>query len=401
MGDGNGAWCTKVGMDAKSARKYRQADRHPNESLPPITWRTRMDAYQDVWPELRDLLKLNPGLPAKTLFCDLQDRFPGQFADIQLRALQRMIKARRAKAGPCNETFFGQSRKSRHLYVLCHADHQWMLGVLQGKDTLESLKSAVGDSERFDKLMKNLRHGILRQRNKSLAVLAKLHGISIRSISQFLHINRQTVVGYWDTYRLLGCEGLFNAFRRSIVKSNDEVLINNVFAILHAPPAAFNISRTTWKMEDLSRVLGENGHRVSIRTIRSIVRGAGYHARIELFFELLDGGLQASGGGASPFQTTRPNSCFSRSETPRRFLVRSDVLLGGPSLCNLASRRSQNARSHSPLLCTTFWLITVRGLFASNANCSDDHSRYQARGRASEHSRGDPHCEGGSRAKWC
>ena len=86
----------KAGMDAKSARKYRHADRLPSESLTPRTWRTREDPFQDVWPQLRDLLELNPGLQAKTLFEDLQRRFPGRFPDIQLRTLQRKIKAWRA-----------------------------------------------------------------------------------------------------------------------------------------------------------------------------------------------------------------------------------------------------------------------------------------------------------------
>src|SRR5208282_4624995 len=67
----------KVGMDAKSARKYRHADRLPSESFTPGTWRTREDPFQDVWPQLRDLLEINPGLQAKTLFGDLQRRFPG------------------------------------------------------------------------------------------------------------------------------------------------------------------------------------------------------------------------------------------------------------------------------------------------------------------------------------
>ena len=61
----------KVGMDAKSARKYRHADRLPSESFTPGTWRTREDPFQDVWPQLRDLLEINPGLQAKTLFGDL------------------------------------------------------------------------------------------------------------------------------------------------------------------------------------------------------------------------------------------------------------------------------------------------------------------------------------------
>ena len=96
----------KVGMDAKSARKYRHADRLPSESFAPRTWRTREDPFQDVWPQLRDLLELNPGLQAKTLFEDLQRRFPGRFPDIQLRTLQRKIKAWRATEGPAKEVFF-------------------------------------------------------------------------------------------------------------------------------------------------------------------------------------------------------------------------------------------------------------------------------------------------------
>src|SRR5262245_30020638 len=105
----------KVGMDTKSARKYRQADRLPSESIIPRTWRTREDPFQDVWPQLRDLLELNPGLQAKTLFEDLQRRFPGRFPDIQLRTLQRKIKAWRASEGPPKEVFFDQIHRPGQL----------------------------------------------------------------------------------------------------------------------------------------------------------------------------------------------------------------------------------------------------------------------------------------------
>ena len=105
----------KVGMNAKTARKYRHADRLPSESLTPRTWRTREDPFQDVWPQLRDLLELNPGLQAKTLFEDLQRRFPGRFPDIQLRTLQRKIKAWRATEGPAKEVFFDQIHRPGQL----------------------------------------------------------------------------------------------------------------------------------------------------------------------------------------------------------------------------------------------------------------------------------------------
>jgi hypothetical protein len=98
----------KVGMDVKSARKYRHAEQLPSESVSPRTWRTREDPFEDVWPQLCGMLELNPGLQAKTLFADLQRRFPGRFPDIQLRTLQRKIKAWRATEGPPKEVFFDQ-----------------------------------------------------------------------------------------------------------------------------------------------------------------------------------------------------------------------------------------------------------------------------------------------------
>jgi hypothetical protein len=110
LGEGHPLYlaASKAGMDAKTARKYRHADQLPSESFTPRTWRTREDPFQEVWPELRDRLERAPGLQAKTLFEDLQRRFPGRFPDGQLRTLQRKIKAWRATEGPSKEVFFEQ-----------------------------------------------------------------------------------------------------------------------------------------------------------------------------------------------------------------------------------------------------------------------------------------------------
>ena len=71
-------------------------------------YRTRPDPFADVRPHLDEMLRLNPGLEAKTLFADLQRRHPGRFADGQLRTLQRRLKQRRALHGPAKEVFFTQ-----------------------------------------------------------------------------------------------------------------------------------------------------------------------------------------------------------------------------------------------------------------------------------------------------
>ena len=98
----------KAGMSTKTARRYRDANAVPSELKKPHTWRTRADVFEGVWEELAELLETNPGLEAKTLFEDLQRRYPGRFSDGQLRTLQRRIKAWRALEGPCKEVFFAQ-----------------------------------------------------------------------------------------------------------------------------------------------------------------------------------------------------------------------------------------------------------------------------------------------------
>ena len=124
-----GLAAAKAGLDPKTARKYRRLGKQPSEvSLMARSWRTRPDAFADAWPGMEERLRLNPGLEAKTLFADLQRRFPGRFADGQLRALQRRVKQWRALNGPDKEVFFDQAH---HPGRLCASDftHCSSLGV--------------------------------------------------------------------------------------------------------------------------------------------------------------------------------------------------------------------------------------------------------------------------------
>lgn len=98
----------KAGLDEKTARKYRKAKKLPSELKAPRPWRTHDDLFAEVWNEVRQRLELNPGLEAKTLFQDLQRRYPGRFSDGGLRTFQRRVKHWRATEGPPKEVFFEQ-----------------------------------------------------------------------------------------------------------------------------------------------------------------------------------------------------------------------------------------------------------------------------------------------------
>jgi transposase len=118
----------KSGMDEKTARKYLKAGKLPSALKKERRWRTRPDPFEDIWNEVREKLADHPGFEAKTLFDDLQARFPGKFSDGQLRTLQRRVKRWRALEGPSQEIYFPQRH---HPGELAQSDytHMGKLGI--------------------------------------------------------------------------------------------------------------------------------------------------------------------------------------------------------------------------------------------------------------------------------
>ena len=110
----------------------------PQEVRVEHVWRTREDPFDDVWAGVEEKLRINPGLEAKTLFEDLQRRYPGRFGDGQLRTLQRRVKIWRALEGPPREVFFPQVHKPGEL---CQSDFTSMnsLGVTIQRQPFEHL----------------------------------------------------------------------------------------------------------------------------------------------------------------------------------------------------------------------------------------------------------------------
>lgn len=116
----------KAGMDRKTARKWRDLGKLPSQVKKERAGRTRKDPFADVWEEVEEKLDLTPGLEAKTLFLDLQRRYPGRFSDGQLRTLQRRVKIWRATKGPPREIFFPQVHKPG---ILCQSDFTHMTSL--------------------------------------------------------------------------------------------------------------------------------------------------------------------------------------------------------------------------------------------------------------------------------
>jgi len=128
----------KTGMDEKTARKYRDTELLPSQAKTPRPWRTRMDPFAEIWPEVRRRLEQEPRLRPVTLFVWLQEKYPGRFPDSQRRTFERRVRHWRSTQGPRQEVFFPQVHPPG---VLAASDFTWMnsLGVTIAGQSFEHL----------------------------------------------------------------------------------------------------------------------------------------------------------------------------------------------------------------------------------------------------------------------
>jgi hypothetical protein len=79
--------------DGTPKRKYRRTEK----SKGPRLYRSRKDPFEAVWDEVCQWLSAQPERNGRSIFDELRQRYPGQFANGQLRTLQRHIAVWRAK----------------------------------------------------------------------------------------------------------------------------------------------------------------------------------------------------------------------------------------------------------------------------------------------------------------
>lgn len=75
-------------------RKYKRT----NKLKAPHTWRTRKDPFEKVWDKICSWLEEHTNRTSKSIFDELQYRYPDQYQRGQFRTLQRHIKKWRSKA---------------------------------------------------------------------------------------------------------------------------------------------------------------------------------------------------------------------------------------------------------------------------------------------------------------
>jgi transposase len=163
----------------------------------------------------------------------------------------------------------------------------WMRNLQQGAIPLEALTAQIPDisSKELQVLLLAATKGKLSQRNRAVGVMSYVRGIHQDPICSFLQISTRSLFRYWREFRNSGSEQLLLRKERSDKLSNQEDVKSAIFALLHSPPSAHGINRTTWTIATLEEVLSKGSHPAGAATIRTVIKEAGFkwrHARVVL-----------------------------------------------------------------------------------------------------------------------
>jgi transposase len=158
----------------------------------------------------------------------------------------------------------------------------WVLKLLQGRVRKTELEKRFAHKLTLQDIA--TLHAVIvnkprKYRNRAMTILLHAENLSPYAISRILFLHQHTVSTYIDLYKTHGLHILFSPRRKEVVKSQEPQYKEALFKILHAPPSCYDINRTTWKMQDLQRIMAEEGYGLCKNNIRKIIKDAGYTMR--------------------------------------------------------------------------------------------------------------------------
>jgi len=155
----------------------------------------------------------------------------------------------------------------------------WLLGLLQSDNPAARIKQEFAGRGDLLPVAEFVKCGRLRERKRALAVFAGLKGLRVSLIAECLQLSPKTVKSCCAAFASNGPAALIAAKRHSVRGGRDAECERFLFSLLHSPPSAHGINRSSWKMDDIHRILAENGHGISRQKIRAILKNAGFKWR--------------------------------------------------------------------------------------------------------------------------
>jgi transposase len=258
----------QANMDTKTARKYIRLSTLPSEHHRIREWRTRTDPLAGVWEEVASQLQRNPTTSATAVLSAAVVAHPESLSRTQLRTLQRRIKNWKKN----NPSEFGVISDPQTAKT-------WLLGLLQSDNLVARIQQEFADRSDLLPVAELVKSGRLRERKRALVVFAGLKGMRVSLIAECLQLSPKTVKRCSAAFTSDGSAALITRKKRSVCGGGDAECGRFLFSLLHSPPSAHGINRSSWKMDDIHRILGENAHGISRQKIRALLKNAGFKWR--------------------------------------------------------------------------------------------------------------------------
>jgi hypothetical protein len=158
-------------------------------------------------------------------------------------------------------------------------DKVWMLKLLQGKIPVDEIKgtlhSKMPDND-IEALYDCVKNKSQHYRKRAVGILSIYKGIDQETITKYLFIPRSTLRANCKTYLEKGLPHILTDTGKRMLIHDNPQYIEKVFSILHSPPSAFGFIRTSWRQEDIKKVMDDSSMHVSKHAIKKIVDNSGY-----------------------------------------------------------------------------------------------------------------------------
>ena len=154
----------------------------------------------------------------------------------------------------------------------------WMLNVLLGKISLVQLvkELAILPRDHVERLYDCVKNNTFRYRARALAMLAHNKGVRIVTIRHFLTVGQNYVSRIESAYQAHGIDWFSKHAHQGLRRYEQEPYKKAAFAILHSPPSAHGINRTTWTIKLIWEVMSKQGMLIGKTNLGKIIRNAGY-----------------------------------------------------------------------------------------------------------------------------
>jgi transposase-like protein len=180
--------------------------------------------------------------------------------------------ARNAMRDRCCQEIKLSQQTTRH-------EESWMMDVLQGKLSVARVATELAPvipCEVTEQLCWCVESRPAHYRTRALAMLAHNKGIRTSTIWHFLRVGSHYVDSVVRHYQDEGINWFGKHGRKGQRKHELERYREAVFAILHSPPSAHGINRTTWRRRDIIKVMAKQHTPIGKNGLVKIIRNAGY-----------------------------------------------------------------------------------------------------------------------------